>query len=164
VLAYISGVPFNVTASGTSINTSGETQMANLTGSYSLAKGIGAGHNWFNPTAFSQPTGCTGAVGTACPIVYGTSVGTVARNAYRGPGYMPNNASLFKTFVLHENWAFDFRCDVFGLTNSPQFSPPSSSITSGTFGQVTGTINSGAGINGIGTLGRSLQLAGTLRF
>jgi len=164
VLGYISGTPIDIEASGTSINTSGEQQMANLTGRYSLPKGIGAGHNWFNPLAFGQPTGCTGAVGTPCALVYGTSVGNVARNAYRGPGYMPNNATLFKTFVLHENWAFDFRCDVFQLTNSPEFANPQNSFTSGTFGQVTGTVNSGAGINGIGQFGRALQLAGTLRF
>ena len=77
---------------------------------------------------FSQPTGCTGAVGTACPLVYGTSIGNVARNAYRGPGYIQNNASLFKTFALHENWTFDFRCDAFQLTNSPQFASPSNSL------------------------------------
>ena len=35
--------------------------------------------NWFDTTVFSQPTGCTGAVGTACPLVYGTSIGNVSR-------------------------------------------------------------------------------------
>ncbi len=137
--------------------------MANQTGAFQVQHGIGAGHNWFNPSVFSQPTGCTGAVGTACPLVYGTSIGNVSRNAYRGPGYIQNNASLFKDFVLHENWTFVFRCDAFQLTNSPQFASPATSITSGTFGQVTGTVGSGTGINGIGG-GRALQLSGTLRF
>ncbi len=165
VVSGYSGLPFNVTANGlNSINTSGETQMSNITGSFSTPKGIGAGHQWFNPSIFSQPTGCTGGVGTPCPLVYGTSVGNVSRNAYRGPGYIQNNASLFKSFVLHENWTFDFRCDAFQLTNSPAFSSPSNSLNSGTFGQVTGTVNSGAGLNGIGTLGRSLQFSGTLKF
>jgi len=153
----------DITASGTSINTSGENQMANISGGFHALHGIGAGNQWFDKTEFSQPTGCTGAVGTACPLVYGTSIGNVARNAFRGPGYIQNNASLFKTFYLHENWTFDFRCDAFQLTNSPQFGSPSTSITSGTFGQVTGTVGSGTGINGIGG-GRALQLAGTLRF
>jgi hypothetical protein len=164
IVSAYSGLPMNIEASGTSINTSGEQQMANITGGFTTPKGIGAGHNWFNTSAFSQPAGCTGAVGTACPLVYGTSIGNVSRNAFRGPGYIQNNVSLLKTFVLHENWAFDFRCDAFQLTNSPQFASPSNSITSGTFGQVTSTVNSGAGINGIGTLGRSLQLSAILRF
>ena len=80
-----------------------------------------------------------------------------------GPGYMQNNASLFKTFVLRENWVLEARCDAFQLTNSPQFASPSSSFTSGTFGQVTSTVGSGTGINGIGG-GRSLQLSATVRF
>jgi hypothetical protein len=165
VVSAYSGWPFNVTANGlNSINTSGEQQMSNINGGFQVLHGIGAGHNWFNTSAFSQPTGCTGSVGTACPLVYGTSIGNVSRNAYRGPGYIQNNASLMKTFVLHENWTFDFRCDAFQLTNSPQFAAPQNSLNSGTFGQVTGTVNSGAGVNGIGTLGRSLQLSGILRF
>jgi hypothetical protein len=165
VLSLYSGLPMNIEASGNSINTSGEQQMTNLTGSYSTPKGIGAGHNWFNPAAFSQPTGCTGTVGTACPLAYGTSIGNVGRNAYQAPGYIQNDASLFKDFQLHENWTFDFRCDAFQLTNSPQFTSPATSITSGTFGQVTGTVGSGTatGINSIGG-GRSLQLSGTVRF
>jgi Carboxypeptidase regulatory-like domain len=165
ILSMYSGLPFNVTASPTSINTSGETQMANITSSSSFhkLKGIGAGHNWFDPTVFSQPVGCTGKVGTPCSLAYGTSVGNVSRNAFYGPGYLQNNASLFKTFVLHESWQLEARVDAFQLTNSPQFASPSSTITSGTFGQVTSTVGSGTGINGIGG-GRALQLAATLRF
>ena len=163
VVSAYSGTPMNIEASGTSINTSGEQQMANISGGFQVLHGIGAGNQWFNKTQFSQPTGCTGAVGTACPLVYGTSIGNVSRNAYRGPGYVQNNASVFKDFVLHENWAFNFRCDAFQLTNSPQFASPSATITSGTFGQVTSTVGSGSGINGIGG-GRALQLSGTLRF
>ena len=163
VVSAYSGLPMNITASGTNINTSGETQMANITGGFHVLHGIGAGNQWFDKTEFSQPTGCTGAVGTACPMVYGTSIGNVSRNAYRGPGYIQNNASLFKTFVLHESWVLEVRCDAFQLTNSPQFASPSNSFTSGTFGQVTGTVGSGTGINGIGG-GRALQLSGTVRF
>jgi hypothetical protein len=162
VVSAYTGLPMDVTASGTSINTSGENQMANLTGGFKKLKAIGAGNQWFDKTVFSQPAGC-GTVGTACPLVYGQSIGNVSRNEFYGPGYVQNNASLFKTFVLHEDWQLEARCDAFQLTNSPQFSNPSSSITSGTFGQVTGTVGSGTGINGIGG-GRSLQLSATLRF
>ncbi len=164
VVSAYSGLTIDIEASGASINTSGEQQMANISGPFSVEHGIGAGHNWFNPSVFSQPTGCTGGVGTPCALAYGTSIGDVSRNAYRGPGYMQNNASLFKNFEIHENWVFAFRFDAFQLTNSPQFSSPSNSITSGTFGQVTSTIGSGAGvINAIGG-GRTLQVSGTLKF
>ncbi|HLY43424.1 MAG TPA: TonB-dependent receptor [Terracidiphilus sp.] len=163
ILSMYTGLPFNVTASGTSINTSGEQQMANNNGSFKKLKGIGAGHDWFDPTVFSQPAGCTGAVGTPCPLVYGTSVGNVSRNQFYGPGYLQDNVSLFKIFKLRESWQLEGRVDAFQLSNTPQFSNPSTSITSGTFGQITSTVGSGTGINGIGG-GRSLQLSGTLRF
>lgn len=163
ILSMYTGLPFNVTASGTNINTSGENQMANDNGSYRVLHGIGAGHNWFNPSVFSQPAGCTGKVGTPCPLIYGQSIGNVSRNKYYGPGYVQNNASLFKIFTLRESWQLETRVDAFQLTNSPQFANPSGSVTSGTFGQITSTVGSGTGINGIGG-GRSLQLSATLRF
>lgn len=163
ILSMYTGLPFNVEASGTNLNTSGEQQMANNDGSYHVLHGIGAGHDWFNPAVFSQPVGCSGAVGTPCALAYGKTIGNVGRNAYYGPGYLQNNASLFKTFALHENWQLEARVDAYQLSNSPQFSNPSATITSGTFGQITSTVGSGTGINGIGG-GRSLQLSGTLHF
>lgn len=163
IISAYSGSPFSVTANGGNINTSGETQMANITGGFHVLHGIGAGHNWFDTTSFSQPTGCVGGVGTPCPLVYGTSIGNAGFDQFRGPGVLQDNASLFKTFQLHESWQLEARVDAFQLSNTPQFSNPSGSITSGTFGQVTSTLGSGTGINGTGG-GRTLQLSGTLHF
>jgi len=161
IVSLYSGLPFNVTANGGTINTPGEQQMANLTGHYHVLHGIGTGKAWFDPTSFAQPAGCpkTGA----CPIAYGTTIGNVSRNAYYGPGYVQDNVSLFKTFVIRESLSLEARADAFQLSNTPQFNSPSASITSTTFGHVTSTIGSGTGINGIGG-GRSLQFSGTLRF
>ena len=149
------------TANGGSINTSGEQQMANITGGFQKMHGIGTSHPWFNTASFSQPVGCpkTGA----CPIEYGTTIGNVARNAYYGPGYIQDNLSFFKSFVIWRETSLETRFDAYQLSNSPQFASPSSSITSTTFGHVTSTIGSGTGINGIGG-GRSLQLGLTYRF
>ena len=135
--------------------------MANLVGGFHVLHHIGTGNQWFDPTAFAQPPGCpkTGA----CPLVYGTTVGNVGRNAYYGPGYIQDNVSLFKTFPIKESLSFEFRADAFQLSNTPQFASPNSSYGSTTFGQVTSTVGSGTGVNGIGG-GRALQLAGTLRF
>jgi hypothetical protein len=160
IISLYTGLPFNVTANGGTINTSGEQQMANLVGKYHRPEGIGTASTWFDPTAFGQPVGCTTL---PCPIAYGTTIGNVARNAYYGPGYIQDNASLFKTFQIRESIGFEFRADAFQLSNTPQFNSPSNSITSTTFGHVTSTIGSGTGINGIGG-GRSIQFAGTLRF
>ena len=54
--------------------------------------------------------------------------------------------------------------DVFQLTNTPQFSGLDTGINDANFGQITGTLGSGAGaVNSIGG-GRSLQLAAIIKF
>jgi hypothetical protein len=128
---------------------------------FHVLHGIGSGKNWFDPTSFSQPAGCTG---TPCPIQYGVTMGNTGRNQFRGPGYIQDNFSAFKSFRIRETVSLETRCDAFQLSNTPQFNNPSNSITSTTFGQVTGTLGSGAGaVNAIGG-GRALQLAGIIRF
>lgn len=161
IISLYSGLPFNITANGGTINTPGQQQMANQTKGYNVLHHIGPGNQWFDPTSFTQPAGCpkTGS----CALEYGTTMGTVSRNKYYGPGYVQDNVSLFKTFSIWESLALETRVDAFQLSNTPQFNSPQGSITSTTFGQVTSTIGSGTGINGIGG-GRSLQLAVTLRF
>ena len=163
IISVYSGLPFDVEANGGTINTPGQQQMANLVGGYHVLHHIGAGNQWFDPTAFAQPVGCpkTGA----CPIAYGTTMGDVSRNRYYGPGYIQDNVSLFKTFPIWESVSLEMRADAFQLSNSPQFNSPTASITSVNFGQVTSTVSSGTGtgINSIGG-GRALQFSGTVRF
>jgi hypothetical protein len=160
MISILSGSPFTVTANGGSINTPGQTQTANLNRPFHVLHGIGAGKNWFDTSVFGQPVGC---IATPCPIEYGTTLGNSGRNQFYGPGYIQNNVSAFKSFEIWERLNLEVRADAFQLSNTPQFSNPSNSITSTTFGQVTSTIGSGSGVNGIGG-GRALQLAMTLRF
>jgi len=135
-------------------------------------KGISTQANnpyWFDTTSFAQPSGCAGyakasSTTVTCPILNGVTVGNTGRNSLTGPGLFQNNASIFKTFGLPmEGTTLDVRMDVFQLTNTPQFANPSNSITSGTFGKITGTTGSGSGVNGTGG-GRSLQLAAIFKF
>ncbi|HEY4049992.1 MAG TPA: TonB-dependent receptor [Acidobacteriaceae bacterium] len=164
IISVYSGLPFNVTANGGTINfptSSGQQQMANLVGPFHVLHAIGPGHNWFDPASFAQPAGCpkTGP----CPIQYGVTMGNVGRNQFYGPGYIQDNISLFKTFAISERFSLEARADAFQLSNTPQFDSPQGSFTSTNFGQVTKTVGSGTGINGIGG-GRSIQLSGTVRF
>jgi len=119
----MTGTPFSITASGSSLNTPGETQTANQVGSVQLEHGINTGNLWFSTSSFSQPTG----------VVFGTS----GRNILSGPGLFALNASLFKNFKIRERATIELRCETFNLTNSPQFANPSASTTSSTYGYVT---------------------------
>jgi Carboxypeptidase regulatory-like domain len=162
IISILSGLPFTVTANGGSINTPGQTQTANLVAPFHVLHGIGQGHDWFDPTSFGQPAGCPSPT-SACPIAYGSVLGNTGRNQFYGPGYIQDNLSIFKRFALWESLALETRLDAFQLSNTPQFNNPSNSTTSPSFGQVTSTLGSGTGINGIGG-GRTLQLSATLTF
>jgi hypothetical protein len=144
VLSMLTGTPINTFgASGSSLNTPGETQTADQVAPLQITHGINVGNPWFSQASFAQPTG----------VRFGTS----GRNIASGPGLFVLNASLFKSFRIRERASVEFRAETFNLTNTPEFSNPSTSITSSTYGYVTGTIGSGTGVNGTGG-GRVLQL------
>jgi hypothetical protein len=159
IVALVSGLPFTVSANGGTLNTPGTAQTANLTGSFRKLGGIGSGVQWFDPTSFSQPAGCTANPCTASNV----GLGNTGRNQFRGPGYLQDNFSIFKSFRLVRELQLETRIDAFQLSNTPQFANPnSSSISASNFGQVTNTLGSGQGsVNGIGG-GRTLQ--GSARF
>lgn len=148
VLSLMTGTPFTITASGSSLNTPGESQTANQVASVDLLHGINTSP-WFSTSSFTQPTG--------------VAFGTTGRNIMSGPGLFALNLSLFKNFQITERARLELRCETFNFTNTPQFSNPSGSLTSSTFGLVTGTIGSGTGVNGTGG-GRAVQLGVKVTF
>jgi hypothetical protein len=89
--------------------------------------------------------------------------GNTGRNFFSGPGLYSLNASLFKNFRITEHFHAELRLETFNLTNTPEFSNPGTSITSSTFGVVTGTVGSGTGVNGTGG-GRAIQLGAKIIF
>ena len=70
---------------------------------------------------------------------------------------------LFRHIKINERIDAELRGEAFQLTNTPQFSNPQSSLTSSTFGYVTGTLGGGSGVNGVGG-GRAFQLGVKLTF
>ncbi len=46
------------------------------------------------------------------------------------------DASLFKSFQLHENYTFEIRGEVYNVANTPNFWNPSTSIGGTSFGSV----------------------------
>ena len=152
IVSIVSGLPFTVSANGGTLNTPGTTQTANLSKPFHVVHKIGSGNQWFDPTSFSQPSGCADK---ACT---NPGLGNTGRNQFYGPGYVQDNISLFKRFTIFRETSLETRVDAFQLSNTPQFGNPNSgSITASNFGQVTGTLGSGQGsVNGVGG-GRSLQ-------
>lgn len=85
---------------------------------------------WFNPAAFATP-----AQGTW---------GNLGRYAARGPGYYEIDTALQKQFIVTERLALHLRAEAFNLLNHPIYEDPSSNLSSGSFGQTTSILNTGA--------------------
>ena len=159
IISAVSGLPFPIIANGSSLNTPGTTQTASLTGAFHKLGGIGSSSPWFDKSQFSQPSGCTGQSPCTSP-----QLGNTGRNQFYGPGYIQDNFSIFKRFITYRESGLEIRLDAFQLSNTPQFANPSNSLTSSSFGTITGTLGSGQGsVNGIGG-GRTVQLSARFSF
>jgi hypothetical protein len=83
--------------------------------------------NYINKATFS----------TAPQFTFGNVGRTIGM---RGPGISNIDFSMFKSFAL-EKFKGQFRCEVFNLTNTPQFYGPQTNLNSSTFGQITSQAN-----------------------
>ena len=158
VVSYLTGLPFTVNASGSSLNANGSQQTANQVGSFRYIGGtpLPSGSscpnfscNFFDPTAFAAPTGA----------VYGNT----NRNQFRGPSYFEMDASLSREFRMTERFGLQLRADAFSLTNTPHFANPNSTCCGTTFGRITSTLSPG-GFFGPDPGTRSLWLGARLTF
>lgn len=117
ILSRTSGTPFTVGTSGTSVNAPGNTQTADqLLSDVSILGGHGVGQPYFDPNAFGPVTA----------VRFGTS----GRNLLRGPGVFNLDGSLFRNFKIAERLTLQIRAEVFGATNTPQFSNPGATASS----------------------------------
>jgi hypothetical protein len=75
----------------------------------------------------------------------GSAFGNMSRNALRGPGFVNLDFSAIKNTKITERVTSEFRVETFNLLNHPNFAQPitagfiGANMTSGTFGQITGT-------------------------
>jgi hypothetical protein len=132
VLSLVSGRPFNVTASGTSLNAPGNTQTADqVKSSVEKLGGIGTAvsgvpdQRYFDPTAFANVTQ--------------VRFGTTGRNILRGPGLENFDLSLFRIFPITERFRIEFRAESFNFTNTPHFNNPVNGVTASNFMVITST-------------------------
>jgi hypothetical protein len=124
MFAAFSGTPFHVTASGTSLNTPQNTQLADLVGEFTVLGNVAPNGTWFDTTKFAQPTT--------------VRFGNVTRNQFYGPGGKNFDFSLFRSFPMGGTRRLEARISANNLFNWVVYANPQNSITSGTFGQVTG--------------------------
>jgi hypothetical protein len=136
VLGIFSGNPFTVSASGTSLNTPSNSQVADLTGTFNVLDKIGANGTWFDTKQFAQPTG--------------VRFGNTGRNQFYGPGAWNLDLSVFRTFPMGGQKRLELRVEAANIMNVPVFANPDGSFTSGTFGQITG-ISGGSGAQSNGS-------------
>jgi hypothetical protein len=102
----------------------------------------------------------------------GDTIGTVGRNALRGPAFFQLDMSEAKNFAITERVTMQFRAEIFNLFNHPNFSGPDGGICTavglgtctpnGNFGRVGQTIADADGTQIGGGTARQVQLA--LRF
>jgi hypothetical protein len=123
-----SGFPFNVSVSSDTANTnSNGTYRPNLVGTPSSNCGDGHLTGCINAAAFAAiPTG-----------VY--AYGTAGRNLLHGPPLFNMNLSFFKNFPIVERLTFQLRVEMFNTFNEPNFSNPSATFGTSSFGNIGST-------------------------
>ncbi len=116
ILSRMSGVPFTVTTSGTSVNAPGNTQTPDqVKPEVQILGGHGVGQPYFDPLAFRAVTD--------------VRFGNVGRNTLRGPGVFNLDGSVFRNFRIRESMGFEVRMEMFGVTNTPQFNNPGATVS-----------------------------------
>jgi len=116
LLSRYSGTPFSVSASGTSLNASGNTQRADqVKPTVAILGGTGGGQSYFDPLAFAQVTA--------------VRFGTAGYNTVRGPGTFNMDFSLVRNFKIGERWDVQFRGEALNFTNTPHFSNPNANVS-----------------------------------
>jgi hypothetical protein len=145
LLSAYSGLPFSVTAAGTSLNLPNSTQMADKVKSdVQILGGIGAGAAWFDPLAFRAVTE--------------PRFGNAGYNTMRGPRFANLDLSVQRQVRLTGRMSLQARAEIFNLTNTAHFDIPATANRSvsnlvlnpdgtirnlGGFATITSTANSG---------------------
>jgi outer membrane receptor protein involved in Fe transport len=90
---------------------------------------------WFDTSVYCRP-----GVDAGCPGVGPLGLlGNTRPMQLDVPGYRNVDASLFRSFDLHESLKFQLRGEVSNVFNLVNLGTPSASMNSATFGQVTGS-------------------------
>jgi len=134
-IRVMSGLPFSVLASGSSLNAPFSTQRADLVKpEVKILGGVGPGQPYFDPTAFA-------AVNEA-------RFGNAGFNLLRGHGWATWDFGLFRNFHVGEKAKLEFRLESFNFTNTPKFGNPGNNVSNVQFNS-DGSIRN---LNGFGEI------------
>jgi hypothetical protein len=118
-------------------------------------------HMWYDPAAVwtssaAPSSSFVGLEGRSAvqPGTYQARIFPQYINSLRSDGIRNWDAKILRKFTIHENVAFVVSCDLLNLTNHTQFSGPNMTVTSSSFGSLSGQSNAG----------RILQFATRLQF
>jgi len=150
IFSYVTGLPFSATDGFDSGNVGTAVQRPNLNPGFTAESIItGDPKQWFNPAAFSLP-----------PLGV---LGNLGRDTLRGPGLVDTNISVTKDLSIpkiSEQFALQFRGEVFNIFNHPNFAIPSAGVFTGSGGP-----NPSAGlITSTTTTSRQIQFSLRVRF
>ena len=155
IFTAMTGLPFSVTASGTSLNMPGNTQFADqVMANGKILGGTGPNATWFDPAAYAPVTQ--------------VRLGTSSINALRGPGLVNLDFGLFREFSISERFRLQFRGQGYNFTNTPHWALPAANLSAVTFNP-DGSIKSLGGFGSITNtdasyLGRASMDERTFRF
>ncbi len=128
IFGAFSGSPFTVTADGTTLNTPGNLQTADLVGPVVKIGEIGANGHYYDPAAWAQPEG--------------VRFGTTRPNQFRGPGGWNLDLSVFRSFRLTGTHRIEARAEASNVTNKTNFGNPNSNLQSTDFMRIFGLYGS----------------------
>src|SRR5262249_19269923 len=142
ILDARTGTPLDFTTTGVLLHAPGNTQRPDATGAPKVFDAsIRTGQPDFDTSAFSTPA--APLTSTADPNLKHPTLGNVKRNGLiNGPGYWNVDSSIFKKLRFTERIGGELRADIFNILNHPNPGNPSTSLTSTTFGQITGIASS----------------------
>jgi hypothetical protein len=116
ILSFTSGTPFDVTASGTSLNAPESAQRADqVISDVKILGGIGRGNAYFDPFAFKPVTEAR--------------FGTAPWSALRGPGYANWDLGIFRQVNLPRKMHVQIRFEAFNALNTAHFNNPGGNVS-----------------------------------
>lgn len=116
IWSFTSGTPFDITASGTTLNAPGSAQRADQVSSdVKILGGTGRGNPYFDPLAFAPVTEAR--------------FGTAPWGAVRGPGYANWDLGIFRQLNLPRNMNVQLRFEAFNVLNIDHFNNPGGNVS-----------------------------------